>query len=60
MKLFSKVIFASSLALNLNAQIFSVFFENDVINGEDKHYTNGTYFTYLSDKDTNNISKYKI
>ena len=29
MKLFSKVIFASSLALNLNAQIFSVFFEND-------------------------------
>ena len=58
MKLFSKVIIASSLALNLNAQIFSVFFENDVINGEDKHYTNGTYFTYLSDKDTNDISKY--
>ena len=34
MKLFSKVIFASSLALNLNAQVFSVFLENDVINGE--------------------------
>ena len=58
MKLFSKIIFASSLALNLNAQVFSVFLENDVINGEDKHYTNGTYFTYLSNNDTNDSSKY--
>lgn len=58
MKLFSKVIFTSFLALNLNAEVFSVFLENDVIDGKDKHYTNGTYFTYLSNKDTNDTSKY--
>ncbi|MDY3205248.1 MAG: lipid A deacylase LpxR family protein [Arcobacter sp.] len=59
MKLFSKIIFTSSfLVLNLNAQVFSVFLENDVINGDDKHYTNGTYLSYLSDKDTNDSSKY--
>lgn len=58
MKLFSKVILSSFLALNLNAEVFSVFLENDVIDGKDKHYTNGTYFTYLSNKDTNDSSKY--
>ncbi|BAK72992.1 MAG: lipid A-modifier LpxR family protein [Arcobacter sp.] len=59
MKLFSKIIFTSSfLVLNLNAQVFSVFLENDVINGDDKHYTNGTYLSYLTNKDTNNSSKY--
>lgn len=48
MKLFSKVIFSSFLAVNLNAEVFSVFLENDVVDGKDKHYTNGTYFTYLN------------
>ncbi len=58
MKLFPKIIFTSFLALNLNAEVFSVFIENDVIDGQDKHYTNGVYISYLSNKDTNNSSKY--
>jgi len=47
------------LSLNLNAQVFSVFMENDVVDGKDKHYTNGTSFTYLTDKDTNNSTKHQ-
>ena len=58
MKLFQKIIPLSLLIINLNAQIVSVFLENDVVDGKDKHYTNGSSFMYLSDKDTNNLSKY--
>jgi lipid A 3-O-deacylase len=58
MKLFLKIIGISLLSLNLNAEVFSVFLENDVIDGKDKHYTNGTSFMYLSNNDTNNSSKY--
>lgn len=58
MKLFSKILPLSLLSLSLNAQVISGYIENDVINGEDKHYTNGVAFSYLSDKDTNNLNKY--
>jgi|GEM_PF-987028 len=58
MKLFLKIIPLCLLSFNLNAEVFSVFLENDVINGEDKHYTNGVTFTYLSNKDTNNLVTY--
>jgi lipid A 3-O-deacylase len=59
MKLFLKIFSISLLSLNLNAQVISAFFENDVVDGQDKHYTNGTAFTYLSNKDTNDLNKYK-
>lgn len=58
MKLFLKFVSICLLTLNLNAQVFSAFIENDVVDGEDKHYTNGASFIYLSDKDTNDLSKY--
>ena len=45
-------------SINLYAQSFSINLENDVIDGKDNHYTNGTSFMYLSDKDTNNLEKY--
>jgi lipid A 3-O-deacylase len=47
MKLFLKIMPLCLLSLSLNAEVFSGFIENDVVNGEDKHYTNGTCF-YLS------------
>ena len=58
MKLFLKIIPVCLLSFNLNAEVFSVFLENDVINGEDRHYTSGTTFTYLSNHDTNDSNKY--
>lgn len=58
MKLFFRFLTIFLFTLNLNAQVVSAFFENDVIDGEDKHYTNGASFMYLSDKDTNNSTKY--
>ena len=58
MKLFLKIIPLCFLSLSLNAEVFSGFFENDVVNGEDKHYTNGAAFSYLSNKDTNDLDKY--
>ncbi len=58
MKLFLKIIFLLIFSLNLKAEVFSVFLENDVVDGKDKHYTNGTSFMYLSNNDTNNIDKY--
>lgn len=56
MKLF--FIYILLFAVNLSAQVFSAFMENDVVDGEDKHYTNGTAFMYLSDKDTNKSSNH--
>ena len=41
MKLFQKIIPLSLLIINLNAQVVSVFLENDVVDGKDKHYTDG-------------------
>ncbi|WP_368029304.1 lipid A deacylase LpxR family protein [Arcobacter sp. s6] len=58
MKLYLKIIAISFISLNLNAEVISGFIENDVINGEDKHYTNGIGFSYLSNKDTNDLNKY--
>ena len=58
MKLFLKIQLLFLLALNLDAQVFSAFIENDVIDGKDRHYTSGTAFMYLSDKDTNISSKH--
>ena len=58
MKLFLKIMPLCLLSLSLNAEVISGFIENDVVNGEDKHYTNGAAFTYLSNKDTNNLDKY--
>ena len=57
MKLFLKIMPLCLLSLSLNAEVFSGFIENDVVNGEDKHYTNGIAFTYLSNKDTNDLNK---
>lgn len=54
MKLFLKLLPLSLLTLNLQAEVFSAFWENDVIDGKDKHYTNGTTFSYLTNNDTNN------
>lgn len=56
MKLFLKIIFLFIFSLNLKAEVFSVFLENDVVDGKDKHYTNGTSFMYLSNKDTNTFN----
>lgn len=58
MKLFLKFLPFAFLTLDVNAQVFSAFMENDVIDGKDRHYTNGTSFMYLSNKDTNDSSKY--
>ncbi|MDD2896753.1 MAG: lipid A deacylase LpxR family protein [Aliarcobacter sp.] len=58
MKLFLRIFSICLLSLNLNAQVVSAFIENDVVDGQDKHYTNGMAFTYLSDNDTNNLNKY--
>jgi lipid A 3-O-deacylase len=58
MKLFLKIMPICLLSLSLNAEVFSGFIENDVVAGEDKHYTNGVAFTYLSNKDTNDLNKY--
>ena len=57
MKLFLKILFLLTLSLNLKADVFSVFLENDVVDGKDKHYTNGTSFMYLSNNNTNDPSK---
>lgn len=57
MKLFLKIVFLFILSLNLKADVFSVFLENDVVDGKDRHYTNGTSFMYLSNNDTNDTSK---
>jgi lipid A 3-O-deacylase len=46
-KLYLKIIPLCLLSLSLNAEVLSGFIENDVVNGEDKHYTNGAAF-YLS------------
>ena len=56
MKLFLKIVFLLTLSLNLKADVFSVFLENDVVDGKDKHYTNGTSFMYLSNNNTNDPS----
>ena len=56
MKLFLKIIFLFILSLNLKAEVISAFMENDVVDGKDKHYTNGTSFMYLSNKDTNKFN----
>lgn len=58
MKILLKIFVLFLLTINLNAETFSVFMENDVIDGSDKHYTNGTAFMYLSNKDTNDLEKY--
>ena len=58
MKLFLKFLSIYFITVNLNAQVISAFMENDVIDGEDKHYTNGASFMYLSNKDTNDLIKY--
>lgn len=58
MKLFLKLLPLSLLTLNLQAEVFSAFWENDVIDGKDRHYTNGTTFSYLTNNDTNNKEKY--
>jgi hypothetical protein len=58
MKLFLKIIPLCLLSINLNGEVISGFMENDVINGEDKHYTNGVAFSYLSNKDTNDLNKH--
>ena len=57
MKLFLKIVFLFILSLNLKADVFSIFLENDVVDGKDRHYTNGTSFMYLSNNDTNDTSK---
>lgn len=57
MKLFLKIAFMFILSLNLKAEVFSVFLENDVVDGQDRHYTNGSSFMYLSNNDTNDSSK---
>lgn len=56
MKLFIKIIFLFIFSLNLKAEVFSVFLENDVVDGKDKHYTNGSSFMYLSNNDTNKFN----
>ena len=56
MKLFLKIIFLFIFSINLKAEVFSVFLENDVVDGKDKHYTNGTSFMYLSNNDTNKFN----
>lgn len=46
LKLFSLFILFIS---TLQAQSLSFYFENDVVDGTDRHYTNGTSFVYSSD-----------
>lgn len=58
MKLFLKMIILLILAIQLNAQMFSLNVENDVVDGEDRHYSNGISLMYLSENDTNNLEKY--
>ena len=58
MKLFLSLFITFIFSINLYSQSFSINLENDVVDGKDKHYTNGTSFMYLSDKDTNNLEKY--
>lgn len=57
MKLFLKIVFLFIISLNLKAEVFSVFLENDVVDGKDRHYTNGTSFMYLSNNNTNDNVK---
>lgn len=54
MNLFIKTSFLTALTsmfftLNSQAQSLSIYLENDVIDGKDKHYTNGTSIVYISD-----------
>jgi len=58
MKLYVYIIFTILFSGNLWAQSFSINLENDVVDGDDNHYTNGTSFMYLSNKDTNDLNKY--
>ena len=58
MKLANYILLTIFFSINLYAQSFSINFENDVVDGNDKHYTNGTSFMYLSNKDTNDLEKY--
>lgn len=57
MKLFL-LLFSFLFTINLSAEVFSINLENDVVDGKDKHYTNGTSFMYLSNKDTNDLDRY--
>lgn len=58
MKLFVNASIALVFSTSLYAQTFSINLENDVVDGKDNHYTNGSSFMYLSNKDTNNLDKY--
>ena len=58
MKLFL-LLFSFLFTINLSAEVFSINLENDVVDGKDRHYTNGTSFMYLSNKDTNDLDKYE-
>ncbi len=59
MKNLLKLIVLTSFISTLNADSFSIFLQNDIIeNGKDEHYTNGVFINYLTDKDTNS-KKYK-
>jgi hypothetical protein len=50
MHIISKILLLTILFIfNLQAQSLSFYFENDVVDGSDRHYTNGTSFVYLSD-----------
>ena len=50
MSIFIKILLLNFLfLLTLQAQSLSFYFENDVVDGQDRHYTNGTSFIYLSD-----------
>lgn len=58
MKLYTYFFIAILFSINLYAQSFTINLENDVVDGDDNHYTNGTSFMYLSNKDTNDLEKY--
>lgn len=58
MKTLGTIFILFTLCTNIYAETFSVFMENDVVDGSDKHYTNGTAFMYLSNKDTNDLKKH--
>lgn len=54
MKLFIKTSLLTALTtilftISAQAQSLSLYLENDVIDGKDRHYTNGTSITYVSD-----------
>lgn len=53
-----KLLIISIFSTSIYAEVISIFLENDFIANQDRHYTNGFSLSYLSNKNTNDLTKH--